>query len=331
MLREALRRLRYWLSSDRNHADLQDEMRLHVSLRADRFEANGMTRPEAERAARRRFGNQAALAEQSRDGWVSQWIDDFARDVRTGWRGLRRSPGFTVVVLLTLALGIGANGAIFQLVDVLGFRKVPVARPSELTLVQLASDKGWRGNQETSWPALTNLQWEYLRDHQDAFSGVAAWFAQSFGYGADPRPVRGLFVSGGFFEVLGIPPALGRVFRADEDRRGCGLPGAVLSHAFWQAEFGGDAGVVGRTIALGDKTLPVIGVVGAGFTGLQVGSGWDIAVPICSQETLWNAGNWLDQGAEWWLTVVGRKAAGRSLAETNDRLRALSPPSSPRA
>ncbi|MBV8895152.1 MAG: ABC transporter permease, partial [Acidobacteriaceae bacterium] len=258
--------------------------------------------------------------------WIARCIDDVSRDVRIGLRGLARSPGFTIVALVTLALGIGANTAIFQLIDAIRLRSLPVKDPNQLALLQLANNKGWRGSQAAPWPTLTNPQWEFFRDHQQIFSGVLAWFSQPFAFGADPRPVRGLFVSGDFFKVLGVAPQMGRTFTAEEDRRGCGLPGVMLSDSFWRSEFAGDNALLDRKIILNQHPVEIIGVAGREFTGLEVGSGFDVAVPICSQATLWNAGNWLDESAVWWLTVMGRRAADQDLASVNTRLRTASVP-----
>lgn len=325
MLLQILRRIRYWVMNDRGGNELNEEMRLHIALRAEKLRASGMENTEADATARRRFGNQLLLHESAREIWITRSLDALARDIRIGCRGLRHNPGFTIIALLTLGLGIGANTAIFQLVDALRLRSLPIKDPHQLTLVQLADRKGWRGSQEKPWPTLTNPQWEYFRDHQNIFPGVLAWSSNTLGLDADPRPVRGLFVSGDFFRVLGVAPQLGRVFTAQEDRRGCGVPGVILSHAFWQSEFAGDNAIVGRKIILNQQAVEVVGVTGPEFMGLEIGKGFDVAVPICSQAALWNAGNWLDEGAVWWLTVMGRKDPNLDLALLNARLRALSP------
>jgi putative ABC transport system permease protein len=322
MLFEILRRVRYWFSN--SGGELEEEMRLHVALRTEKLRASGMGDEEALARARRNFGNQLLLHETSREMWISRWLDDLVRDVRIGSRGLWHSPGFTLVAVLTLALGIGANTAIFQLVDALRLRSLPVKDPHQLILLQLADRKGWRGSQAKQWPTLTNPQWEYFRDHQGVFSGVLAWYSSTLGLGADPRPIRGLFVSGDFFHVLGVAPQLGRTFTAEEDRRGCGTPGAVLSNACWRSEFAGDRDIIGRKIILNQQAVAVIGVTGPELTGLEVGKGFDVAVPICSQAVLWNAGNWLDEGAVWWLTVMGRNTSNQDLSSMNARLRVLS-------
>lgn len=284
-----------------------------------------MSSTEAAAAARRRFGNQLQLRERSREMWISRVLDDFLRDGRIGVRGLVRNPGFSVIAVLTIALGIGANTAIFQLVDAVRLRMLPVKDPEQLALVELAGRKGWRGSQATPFPTLTNRQWEHFRDHQSTFSGVLAWSATTLGLGADPRPIRGLFVSGDFFRMLGVEPLLGRVFVAAEDHRGCGLPGAVVSYPFWQRELGGEAAVIGKKITLNLQAVEIVGVTPAGFSGIEVGRSFDVAVPICSQSSLWSEGNWLDQGTVWWLTVIGRLPPNQPIESVNAQLRQSSP------
>ena len=166
---------------------------------------------------------------------------------------LVRSPGFTAVAVLTLALGIGANTAIFQLLDAVRLRNLPVMNPGELTVVHLANRQGWRGSQETAYPALNNPLWEYFRDHQHVFSQVLAWSPTNLGItvGDHERLVQGLWVSGDFFNVLGVRPALGRLFTSSDDRPGCGASGVVVSYAFWQGQLGGNPQAIGSTLTIG--------------------------------------------------------------------------------
>jgi putative ABC transport system permease protein len=248
-------------------------------------------------------------------------------DIRHAIRTLRKSPGFTAVVILSLALGIGANSAIFQLIDAVRLRSIPVKDPQQLAIVQLADRTGWRGNQASEFETLTNPLWERIRDSQDVFSGVLAWANNGFslGAGSDAHPARGLFVSGDLFRVLGVPPLMGRVFTTADDQRGCGTPGAVISYSFWQRELGGDASVIGRKLTLNYHPVEVIGVTGAGFHGLEIGRSYDVAVPICSQAVLWSEGNWLDAGTVWWLNVMGRLKPGSTFEKANAQLRIDSP------
>jgi predicted permease len=248
-------------------------------------------------------------------------------DLRYGVRTLRQNPGFTTIAILSLALGIGANTAIFQLLNAVRLRSLPVAEPQRLAMVQLADTHGQRGNLATPYPALTNPQWERLRDSQDAFSGVLAWWPNNFGMGSPSnlRLVRGLFVSGDFFHVLGLRAIRGHVFASADDHRGCGIPGAVISYAFWQQQFGGEASAIGSKLTLNYQPVEIIGIAPASFTGLEVGRGFDVAVPICSQAALWSDGNWLDSGTTWWLNIIGRLKPGDTMAQASARLKLLSP------
>ncbi|MGA3239824.1 MAG: ABC transporter permease [Bryobacteraceae bacterium] len=249
------------------------------------------------------------------------------RQLQLGVRMLRKNPGFTFVAVLSLALGIGANTAIFQILETVRLRSIPVKDPQQLALVQLADRTGWRGNQASAYPALSNPIWERFRDSQTAFAGLLAWWNNEFNLapGGEVRLARGLFVNGDFFRVLGVQPMMGRVFTADDDRRDCGLPGAVVSYSFWQREMGGDASAVGRKLTLNYQPVEVIGVTPAGFFGVEIGRSYDVAVPICSQAALWTEGSWLDAGTVWWLTVIGRLKPGWTLEKTNAQLQVSSP------
>jgi hypothetical protein len=158
------------------------------------------------------------------------------QDLRYGARLLRLSPGFTAVAILSLALGIGANTAIFQLVDAVRLRTLPVKNPQELAVVRIADRKWSSGRHEGRYSQLTNPMWEQIRDHQQGFSSIFAWAADDFNLatGGQARHAQGMYVSGDFFKVLEAQPLLGRLLTSDDDRRGCGAPGAVISYAFWQ-------------------------------------------------------------------------------------------------
>ena len=196
--------------------------------------------------------------------WLQQlrWEDEMFQDLRYGARMLRKNPGFTTVAVLSLALGIGANTAIFQLLDAVRLRTLPVKAPQELAEVRIADMEGARGSYASWHPAVTNPIWEQIRDRQEAFSSLFAWGTDGFNLaqGGEVRTAQVLWVSGDFFDVLGVQPALGRVFSTADDQRGCSSPGIVISHAFWQREYGGDKNVIGRTLTLGDSPCEIIGV-----------------------------------------------------------------------
>jgi putative ABC transport system permease protein len=249
------------------------------------------------------------------------------QDLQYGFRILRKNPGFTVVATLTLALGIGANSAIFQLLDAVRLRTLPVNLPQQLAELRLLDRTGLRGSQQSGYPVLTNAIWERIRYHRpEAFSGMFAWAEDDFNTAptGEVHHAQGLWVSGNFFHVLGVQPILGRVLSMSDDHRGCGAPGAVISYAFWRRELGGDASVIGRKITVDYHPVEVIGVTPAAFTGLDVGQSFDVALPICSQASL-DLYSFLDDGTIWWLSVMGRLKPGWTFERATAELGSVSP------
>jgi putative ABC transport system permease protein len=327
LLRNIVDGLRSLFRKERVSQELDEELNGFLEMAAEEKIKRGMSRKDSLRAVRLERGNLEVTKEVVRSaGWES-FLEASWRDLRLAIRLLGRSPVFTIVAVVSLALGIGANTAIFQLIDAVRLRSLPVKEPSQLVTLQVADRTGIRGHQTSAYPALTNAIWENLRDNQDAFSGLLAWDSNGFGLnpGGDFRPAQGLFVSGDFFRVLGVRPLMGRVFAATDDRHGCGLPGAVVSYTFWQRELGGDPSAVGRKLTLNDHPTEIIGVTPPGFFGLEVGRSYDVAVPICSQAVLWSEGHWLDEGTVWWLNVVGRLKPGATLEQANAQLAVISP------
>jgi putative ABC transport system permease protein len=326
-LRSVIQGLRSLFRKRAIEAEMDDELSALVEASmADKLR-RGMTADEAVRAARVEVGSANAVKHHIRSAVWETKFEIFCHDLWYGVRTLARSPGFAAIAILTLALGIGANTAIFQLLDAVRLRSLPVRNPNELTVIHLADLPGWRGSHETDYPSLNNPLWEYIRDHQHVFSQVMAWSPTALGITESDheRLVRGLWVSGDFFNALGVAPALGRVFTSSDDRPGCGAAGAVVSYAFWQSQLHGDPQVVGHTLIIGRHVVPILGVTASGFTGPEIGSSFDVAVPICSQSTYWTEGNWLDSSTDWWLTVMGRLKPGDSLSAANARLESLSP------
>src|SRR3984957_3082518 len=182
------------------------------------------------------------------------------QDLRYALRTLRSSPGFASVAILSLALGIGANTAIFSLIDSLILKPLPVSQPENLLQVT-------RGKEDY----YTNPIWEQVRDRQDVFSGIFAYGGGRFNLasGGEARYADSYYVSGQFFETLGLHSLLGRTLTPSDDKRGC--PGtAVLSHAFWQREYSGQAGVIGKNISLDNHPFEIVGVLEPGFAGVEV-------------------------------------------------------------
>lgn len=248
------------------------------------------------------------------------------QDLRFAARMLHKTPGFTAAAVLSLALGIGANTAIFQLLDAVRMKPLPVRASHELAQVGLSNPATRRGSYNDRFNSLTNPLWEQIRDHQQAFSGVFAWSSGNFNLAqsGEVRNGKVLWVSGEFFNVLGVQPFLGRVLNASDDVRGCTAPGAVISHGFWQKEFGGAPDVIGRKLTLPDHSLEVVGVTPREFYGLEVGKSFDFAVPICAEALLRGKNSRLDSGTNWWLMVTGRLKPGESLPQANASLQATS-------
>jgi len=249
-------------------------------------------------------------------------VDTLWQDFRHALRLLRLNPAFTFVALLSLALGIGANTAIFQLLNAVRLRMLPVRNPQELVEVRIDSKNGRSGSFINGHAQLTTAQWEQLRTHQQVFSGLFAWAPDYFNLarGGEVRNATGLWVSGDFFSILGVQPVLGRLLTASDDQRGCGLPSAVISYGFWQHEFGGNPSALGRKLSLNNHPVEIVGVTPASFYGLEVGRNFDVAVPICGQAAISGENSPLDIPYMWWLTAMGRLKSGLSKPQATAQL-----------
>ena len=255
-------------------------------------------------------------------------FQSFLQDVRYGIRQLRQSPGFTVVAVLSLALGIGANSAMFQLIDAIRLRVLPVSRPDELVNIDFAEGANRSGWFSTRSARLTYAQYEQIAQQQKAFVGVIAWSASrlNLSQGGVARYAEGLYVSGEFFRRLGVNPVVGRVFTAQDDTAACPNPGAVVNYAFWQREFGGDPGVLGRTVSLNGQTFPIIGVTPAPFFGVEVGNRYDVAIPLCADRIMAeDRKGRIPIRHAWWISMMGRLKPGWTAQRATAHLQALSP------
>jgi putative ABC transport system permease protein len=174
---------------------------------------------------------------------------------------------------------------------------------------------------------LTNPQWEQIRAQQQGFSGTFAWGQNRFNIvpSGETHRVDGLYVSGDFFRVLGVQPVAGRLFTTEDDQRGCGSPGVVLSEAFWKREYGGEESAIGRSMTIEHHPFEIIGVTSTGFHGLEVGRQFDEAVPICADPLIRGEEARLDVPHEWWLSVMGRLKPGWTIERASAQLAAVSP------
>ena len=321
-------RLRSILLKNRAERELSGELRFHLEKLIEENIARGMAPEEARYAALRELGGVEQIKEECRDMRRVNHIENFLQDVRYGLRQLRRSPGFAVVGLLSLALGIGANTATFQLLDAVRLRMLPVENPQQLAEVHLTNRRGRVGSFFNWHAMLTYAIWEQLRANHEPFSGVVAFAPDDLNLAprGEVHLVRGIWVSGDFFNVLGVQPLLGRVFNTADDQRGCGSgAGTVVSYAFWQRELGGEASAIGRKLTIDYHPVEVLGVTPASFFGLDVGRSFDVALPICSQPVLGGEDNYLDTKYDWWLTVMGRLKPGWTLEKATAYLGSVSP------
>ena len=309
-LRRLLHRLIAITFRGRADSGLDDEIGTHLSLLAAEFERRGLPPAEARRAARRAFGGVEQMKEVYRERRGIPALESLFQDARHAVRTLRRNPGFAVVAVLTLALGIGANSALFSVIDALMLRKLPVDRPDDLVIFTSRGD-GPNPNVTFSYPLFQDF-----RDAANLFTGIAASGGtqrrqstlSSRGAGSVVEAVDVEAVSGNFFAVVGVHAVLGRTLMDDDDRAGSPQPVIVLSHRFWQRRFGGRADVVGSQIAIDGVTFTVIGVAAEGFHGFEVGDDPDVWWPLqmIPQMGPERMAKLATQRNSEWLLIVGR-------------------------
>jgi predicted permease len=300
--------------------DLADEMRLHVELRAAAHRRQGLDDGDAARAARRQFGNQLRLREESQDMWGFTAIERTVNDARYAVRQLIRRPGWTLTVLLTLALGLGANTSIFALVDAMLFRPAPGQRPEQL--VWVSTMEGQSGHiRAMSYPGYADL-----RNRTTTMSGVLAYGGTSFSVGGErAERLYGNVASGNYFDVLGISAAIGRTFAAEEDTIPGAHPVAVVSNTLWRRRFNADPNVVGTSAVINGRPFTIIGVAPAGFVGVELGENAELWVPLAMQrEAMPSVPDLLTDKGAGWLRVVGRLRDNATVEQADVEMRTLS-------
>ncbi len=302
------------------------ELDCYLQMETEDNLARGMTPESARAAAFRKLGNPTSIREEIYRMNTLGFLDTLWQDLRYATRLLRLNPGFTLVALLSLALGIGANTAMFQLLDSLGLRTLPVRDATQLAIVRTPNGKGRCCMFNTRFADLTMALWEHTRDHQQAFSGMAAWgsYAFNLSVGGELHFAQTLLVNGDFFNTLGIAPAMGRVLNAADDQRGCAVPNAVISDAFWRRQFGGQPDAVGKKLTLESQTFEIVGVAPPGFFGLEVGRSFDVAIPLCAEPLVQGHYSMIDNPMGWWLAVTGRLKPGWTLERASAHIESIS-------
>jgi putative ABC transport system permease protein len=254
-------------------------------------------------------------------------LSGIAADLRQGLRLLRWDPAFAAVAIVSLALGIGANTAIFQLLDAVRLRALPVPHPEELYNVKIARNPwGRSGNFSGYWPQLTNAIWERLRGEQQAFTKIAVFSGEQLNLApaGEARYVEGLWVSGGFFDLAGVPPLRGRLLTAADDTPGCGSPSIVVSERFWRGRLGAREDAVGERLSIEGHPFEIAGVSPARFFGFEVGRDFDVALPVCA-EALIGEHPRVNRLDGWFLAAVGRLKPDWTVDRANEHLKAISP------
>jgi putative ABC transport system permease protein len=323
-LRHLLSRLRGLWRSDRIHDEIDEELRFHIDLRTEENIRRGMSADEARRDAERRFGSLLRAKERGYDVRGGGWLEGLWQDLRYGARMLRKQPGFTFVAVLTLALGIGANTAIFSMVNAVLLRPLPYHDPARITMLWSDNPAIQLGLRELPPTNADIVDW---REQNQVFERIAAYrssFANLSAEGEAER-VGGAAVTFDFFPLLGIDPILGRTFTAEEDQPDKNRV-VVISHGLWRRGFGGDPNILGKTVTLDSVDFTVIGVMPPGFNfprGAEMPPGYgfgpqaDIWIPLAMSAERWQRRN------QRQLVAIGRLKPGVSLAQAQAEMSSI--------
>ena len=309
-------RIAAFFSRSEMNAQMDEELRSHIQHRADDLERSGVTRAEAERRARVEFGGREKYKEEIYQALGGNFMESLAQDVRYSVRVLRKSPGFTIAAVVTLALAIGANAVVFAVLNALFLRPLNVPEGQSLYAIQ-------RGND--SYIVQSYPDYLDLRDHNRSFDGLAAYNISQVGLdtGKNPTSVWGYETSGNYFDALGIQPYLGRLFHGSDEHGPNSAPYIVLTYSYWHSQFQDDRGVVGRQIRLNKHPFTIVGVAPPEFHGTLLFFAPDFFVPMVNQEQIdgWNGLN--DRGKRWVFEVLGHLKAGVTPAQATADLNSV--------
>lgn len=322
------RLLSEFVHRDRLDDELAEEMRLHIEMKEEELRAQGLDPAAARAEARRAFGNQLRFAEQSRRHWLPAWCEELRQDTRFAFRSFAKNKGFVATVLLTMALGIGANSAIFSWIEAVMLRRLPVADPDRLVEVnpKFREPSRWTSEGDDSWSLSYPLFQEIGRE-QRSFSclyGRAQGLRSYVDSGDGPwdtRP-RAHFVSTCFFETIGIAPMLGRGLQASDVSGGRAQRVAVLSNALWQRRFSSDPHVIGRKMTVGGTVVEIVGVMPPGFVGDTPSEPADFWLPLELFGPVSSWDSWNDRGSVW-FDVMGRLSPGVTVQQAQAEMTTL--------
>jgi predicted permease len=305
---------------ERVEKELDEELQYHLERKIEELTAQGLPPAEARNAAIREMGGLEQRKEECRDARRVRWIEDLFRDVALGLRLLRKNPGFTAVVIIALALGIGANTALFSLFNQVLIRSLPVANPGELVIVGTTNGLA-EADMTFSYPA-----YREFRDKNTAFTGVLAQagLELNVGYEGQSEKAFGQTVSGNYFTTLGVRPWIGRLLGPEDDQTSGAHPVAVLSNTYWQRRFGGDPSIVGKQLILNGHSITVLGVTPPSFYGTELAANPDISVPM-AMTTVFRPipANRLENPRHRWLKIMARLSPGVSISQAQASLEIL--------
>ncbi len=316
-----IRRLKYWMESARRSEALHEEMELHLAEKAAELQADGMTPERARAEARRRFGNVGLKHEESREIWMTRFLSELGQDVRYGFRTMTANKAFSALAVLLLALGIGANTAIFSFLDSILLRSLPVNHPERLVILSFWTKEnevhGMNTHDDSFLPAKTGYgdsvfsypAFAMFQSNNRIFSDVFGYQGAGdlhFAAGNRAEIARTEYVTGNYFQALGVPPAAGRLIMSDDDRAGAG-PVAVISYALSHRRFGSAENATGKSVLINQHPFTVIGVVPPHFSGVDPAIAPDVYIPLHSIRTLEGEGAaqfFTDPNTEWIVTMA---------------------------
>ncbi len=316
-VRAFLARLRSQFRESALDRQLDEEMRFHLDMEAEANRKRGMSFEDASSAAQRTFGGTQQITEIYRERRGLPMIEAALKDLHYAFRTMRKSPGFTAIVVISLALGIGANTAIFTLIDAVMLRSLPVRSPDELITVGDASRPTALRHGGPMPNVFSYPLYQRLRDDNHVLTGLLASGQTGrldVGVGAGAtEEAHGRLVSGNYFQVLGVPPIVGRTFSSDEDRAPGASPVIVISYDYWMNHYGRDLNIPGKTLRINGSAFTVIGVAPPHFSGEVVGSPTDIWIPLSMQAQVNPGDSRLDRRDTNWLLCIGRLKPGVSI------------------
>ncbi|HXJ06165.1 MAG TPA: ABC transporter permease [Candidatus Acidoferrum sp.] len=311
-------RLRGLLRKERGDSELDAELGAHLDALTEENIRRGMNEQEARYAARREFGGLEQTKESYREQRGLPFFETLAQDLRYASRMLLKSPGFTSAIILTLALGIGANTALFSLVNAVLLGNLPVRHPEELVVIKYTDSRSQEAEDDFSYP-----MYQAIRDKNTVFTSVLTRAAVDFNasYGAQSERAVGELVSGNYFETLRVQPFLGRLIGPEDDSTPSANPVAVLSYGYWQRRFGSDPGIVGEDVILNNHSIHVIGVTPPQFYGTEMARNPDIRVPMMMTTVFRPVpANRMQSARHRWITVLARRKPDVTLAQAQASL-----------